>query len=49
MTTLSIENMSKSFDGELVLDDLSITVGEGEFVSILGPSGSGKRDRKSVV
>ena len=49
MTTLSIENMSKSFDGELILDDLSITVGEGEFVSILGPSGSGKSTLFHVI
>ncbi|WP_064091785.1 ABC transporter ATP-binding protein [Rossellomorea aquimaris] len=42
MTTLSIKQMSKFFDGELVLEDISINVSEGEFVSILGPSGSGK-------
>ena len=42
MTTLSIKQMSKYFDGELVLEDISINVKEGEFVSILGPSGSGK-------
>lgn len=49
MTTLTIENMSKSFDGELILDDLSISVGEGEFVSILGPSGSGKSTLFHVI
>ncbi|OXS56387.1 ABC transporter ATP-binding protein [Rossellomorea vietnamensis] len=49
MTTLSIQNMSKSFDGELILDDLSIQVGEGEFVSILGPSGSGKSTLFHVI
>ncbi|KPL61578.1 ABC transporter ATP-binding protein [Rossellomorea vietnamensis] len=49
MTTLSIQNMSKSFDGELILDDLSIHVGEGEFVSILGPSGSGKSTLFHVI
>ncbi|QHE60849.1 ATP-binding cassette domain-containing protein [Rossellomorea vietnamensis] len=49
MTTLSIQKMSKSFDGELILDDLSIQVGEGEFVSILGPSGSGKSTLFHVI
>ncbi|CAN7479706.1 ABC transporter ATP-binding protein [Rossellomorea sp. LjRoot5] len=49
MTMLSIQNMSKSFDGELILDDLSIQVGEGEFVSILGPSGSGKSTLFHVI
>ncbi|MGG3914818.1 ABC transporter ATP-binding protein [Rossellomorea vietnamensis] len=49
MTTLAIQNMSKSFDGELILDDLSIHVEEGEFVSILGPSGSGKSTLFHVI
>jgi ABC-type nitrate/sulfonate/bicarbonate transport system ATPase subunit len=42
MTSLSINNLSKSFDGERILDHLSFSVDEGEFVTILGPSGSGK-------
>ncbi|TMU88240.1 ABC transporter ATP-binding protein [Bacillus sp. BHET2] len=49
MTTLSIQHMSKSFDEELILDDLSIHVDEGEFVSILGPSGSGKSTLFHVI
>ncbi|BCB02870.1 ABC transporter ATP-binding protein [Bacillus sp. KH172YL63] len=49
MTTLSIQHMSKSFDGERILEDLSITVKEGEFVSILGPSGSGKSTLFHVI
>lgn len=39
---ISIENMTKSFDNNKVLDELSFQVHEGEFVSIVGPSGSGK-------
>ncbi|MGM0753288.1 MAG: ABC transporter ATP-binding protein [Bacillota bacterium] len=49
MTTLSIQNMSKYFDGELILDNLSIRVEKGEFVSILGPSGSGKSTLFHVI
>jgi ABC-type nitrate/sulfonate/bicarbonate transport system ATPase subunit len=49
MTTLTIQNMSKYFDGELILDNLSIHVEEGEFVSILGPSGSGKSTLFHVI
>ena len=42
MNLLEIKNLKKSF-GELeVLKDISMTVSEGEVVSILGPSGSGK-------
>lgn len=41
-TKLSVRNLSKSFDGKLVLNDLSFDLREGEFLSILGPSGCGK-------
>jgi len=34
--------MRKSFDGLEVIKDVSLTVEEGEVVSIIGPSGSGK-------
>lgn len=39
---LSINNIYKSFDDLLVVDNVSIEVKENEFVSLLGPSGSGK-------
>lgn len=41
-TILKIENMRKSFDGNEVLKCISLTVHEGEVISIIGPSGSGK-------
>jgi ABC-type nitrate/sulfonate/bicarbonate transport system ATPase subunit len=37
-----VENISKSFKGNKVLDELSFHVNDGEFVTIVGPSGSGK-------
>ena len=42
MKLLEIKNLSKSFDGKKVLEDISLSVDQGEVVSILGPSGSGK-------
>ncbi|MBQ9926936.1 MAG: amino acid ABC transporter ATP-binding protein [Lachnospiraceae bacterium] len=39
---LTINHMSKSFDGEEVIKDISLSVKRGEVVSIIGPSGSGK-------
>ncbi|MBQ5398275.1 MAG: amino acid ABC transporter ATP-binding protein [Ruminococcus sp.] len=42
MKLLEINNIKKSFDDLEVLKDISISVEEGEVVSILGPSGSGK-------
>lgn len=42
MNILEINHMRKKFDGLEVLKDISLTVKEGEVVSIIGPSGSGK-------
>lgn len=39
---IRIENISKSFDGDKIIENISINVKEGELVSILGPSGCGK-------
>ncbi len=39
---LQIDHMSKSFDSMEVIKDISLSVREGEVVSIIGPSGSGK-------
>lgn len=41
-TLLSLSGISKQFDGKTVLDDLSLTIGDGEFITLLGPSGCGK-------
>lgn len=42
MNLLEINHMQKSFGSLEVLKDISLTVKEGEVVSIIGPSGSGK-------
>lgn len=39
---IKFEHISKSFDGEMVLDDLNLNIQENEFVTLLGPSGCGK-------
>ncbi len=42
MNLLEVKNLKKSFGDLEVLKDITMTVGEGEVVSVLGPSGSGK-------
>lgn len=42
MKLLELNHVEKSFGGLSVLKDISMSVGEGEIVSIIGPSGSGK-------
>lgn len=42
MKLLEMKNVQKSFDGMSVLRDISLSVEDGEVVSIIGPSGSGK-------
>ncbi|NDW00864.1 ABC transporter ATP-binding protein [Salipiger sp. PrR002] len=42
MAQLTLKNLGKSFGDTDVIDNLSLTVGDGELVCLLGPSGSGK-------
>ena len=39
---LSIENLHVAYGGLHALRDVSITVGEGQFIAIVGPNGAGK-------
>lgn len=42
MKLLELNHVEKSFDELEVLKDISMSVEEGEIVSVIGPSGSGK-------
>jgi putative spermidine/putrescine transport system ATP-binding protein len=40
---VAFDHVQKSYDGEtLVVKDLNLSIGQGEFLTMLGPSGSGK-------
>ncbi|HRN78087.1 MAG TPA: ABC transporter ATP-binding protein [Candidatus Dependentiae bacterium] len=42
MKSIKLDNISKSFHGELILENTSLTIPKGTFFALLGPSGSGK-------
>lgn len=46
---LEIANVSKSFDGQRALDDVTLTVDDGEVMALLGPSGSGKTTLLRII
>lgn len=39
---VELVGVRKSFDGKTVISDLSLTINDGEFLTLLGPSGCGK-------
>ena len=39
---IELKNISKSFDGETVLDHIDLEIDDNEFLTLLGPSGCGK-------
>jgi multiple sugar transport system ATP-binding protein len=42
MASVTYEHVSKSYDGTIAVRDLSLEVGDGEFIVLVGPSGCGK-------
>lgn len=49
MSLLRVENIGKTFSGVVALDDISFTVGEREFIGIMGANGAGKTTLFSVI
>ena len=46
---IDLVNITKNFDGSIVLDDLCLSVKENEFVTLLGPSGCGKTTTLRII
>ncbi len=49
MEKLEVKNVSKSFDGNPVLNDISIELNRGELVCLLGVSGGGKTTLFNII
>jgi len=46
---ISLRNISISFDGESVLQNLNLDIANGSFVTLLGPSGCGKTTTLRII
>lgn len=46
---VELKGISVSFDGEKILDDLHLSISDGEFVTFLGPSGCGKTTTLRII
>ena len=46
---IDLTDVSKSFDGEVVLDHINLKIHDKEFVTLLGPSGCGKTTTLRII
>lgn len=49
MNKLETKHVTKVFDGQTVIEDISVTLGENEIVSLLGVSGAGKTTLFNII
>ncbi len=46
---IELKNVSKSFDGQKVLDNINLYICDNEFLTLLGPSGCGKTTTLRII
>ena len=46
---IELKNVTKAFDGEVVLDNISLDIYDNEFLTLLGPSGCGKTTTLRII
>jgi ABC-2 type transport system ATP-binding protein len=49
MSLLQVNNVSKRYAGHVALDDVSLTIKEGEIFGLLGPNGAGKTSLIRII
>ncbi|MGY3654432.1 ABC-type Fe3+/spermidine/putrescine transport system ATPase subunit [Bradyrhizobium sp. USDA 376] len=49
MAYLELDRVAKQFGAQTVVEDFSLSVGKGEFISFLGPSGCGKTTTLQMI
>ena len=46
---IELKNITKSFDDNVVLDNVNLNVYQNEFITLLGPSGCGKTTLLRII
>ena len=46
---VKLEGITKSYDGQMILDDLNLDIYQNSFVTLLGPSGCGKTTTLRII
>lgn len=46
---VKLESITKSYDGQMILDDLNLDIYQNSFVTLLGPSGCGKTTTLRII
>jgi multiple sugar transport system ATP-binding protein len=49
MASIRLENLTKDFGDLVAVDDLSLTMPDGDFIALLGPSGCGKTTTMNMI
>ena len=47
--TIDIKNLTKLYANQRALDDVSLSINEGEIVGLLGPNGAGKSTMMKII
>ena len=46
---IELKNITKAYDGQVVLDNISLDIYDNEFITLLGPSGCGKTTTLRII